>query len=106
MKPRAQHESMRKTQGQTPGDRLRALREQRGLTLRDVHRFSLELARRFGHTAFVIPPSRLDEFEKTNIVPSIHRVCTVARVYRCTLPKILKLYALHPQLSCSQVSDP
>jgi hypothetical protein len=28
MKPRAQHESMRKTEGQTPGDRLRSLRQQ------------------------------------------------------------------------------
>src|SRR6266700_5556270 len=73
MKPRVQHESMRKTQGETPGDRLRSLRQQRGFTLRDVHKFSLELARRFGQTAFVIPPSRLHEFEKKNIVPSIHR---------------------------------
>ena len=61
---------MRKTQGKMPGDRLRSLRQQRGLTLRDVHEFSLELARRFGQTAFVIPPSRLHEFEKKNIVPS------------------------------------
>ncbi len=92
MKPRAQHESMRKTQGQTPGER-----QQRGLTLRDVHEFSLELARRFGQTAFVIPPSRLHEFEKKNIVPSIYRVCTLARVYSCSLQKLLKLYGLPPQ---------
>jgi transcriptional regulator with XRE-family HTH domain len=97
MKPRAQHESMKKTQEQTPGDRLRSLRQQRGLTLRDVHEFSLELARRFGQTAFVIPPSRLHEFEKKNIVPSIHRVCTLARVYNCSPQKILKLYGLPPQ---------
>jgi hypothetical protein len=62
-----------------------------------VHEFSLELARRFGQTAFVIPPSRLHEFEKKNIVPSIHRVCTLARVYNCSLQKILKLYGLPPQ---------
>jgi transcriptional regulator with XRE-family HTH domain len=97
MKPRVQHESMRKTQGETPGDRLRSLRQQRGLALRDVHKLSLELALRFGQTAFVIPPSRLHEFEKKNIVPSIHRVCTLARVYSCSLKKILKLYGLPPQ---------
>ncbi len=97
MKPRAQHESMRKTQGETAGDRLRSLRQQRGLTLRDVHEFSLGLASRFGQTAFVIPPSRLHEFEKKNVVPSIHRVCTLARVYNCSLQKILKLYGLPPQ---------
>src|SRR6266480_2333070 len=97
MKLRVQHESMRKTQGQTPGDRLSSLRQQRGLTLRDVHKFSLELARRFGQTAFVIPPSRLHEFEKKDIVPSIYRVCTLARVYSCSLQKLLKLYGLPPQ---------
>src|SRR5439155_16940546 len=97
MKPRAQHESVRKTQEQTPGDRLHSLRQQRGLTLRDVHEFSLELARRFGETAFVIPPSRLHEFEKKNIVPSIQRVCTLTRVYNCSLQKILKLYGLPPR---------
>ncbi|HZQ18916.1 MAG TPA: helix-turn-helix transcriptional regulator [Terriglobales bacterium] len=97
MKTRVKHESMRKAQGQMPGDRLRSLRQQRRLTLRDVHEFSLELARRFGQTAFVIPPSRLHEFEKKNIVPSIHRICTLARVYNCSLQKILKLYGLPPQ---------
>ncbi len=97
MKPRARHESRTKTQRHTPGDRFRSLRQQRGFTLRDVHKFSLELARTSGQTAFVIPPSRLHEFETKNIVPSIHRLCTLARVYRCSLQRILTFYGLPPR---------
>ena len=97
MKPRVPHESMTKTQRQTPGDGLRSLRQQRGLTLRDVHKFSLDLARTSQQPGCVIPPSRLHEFETKNIVPSIHRLCTLARVYSCSLQRILKLYGLPPR---------
>ena len=55
-----------------PGKRLRVLRQQRGLTLRDVHAASLRLSRKARQHAFVILPSRLHEFEAKEVVPSIH----------------------------------
>ena len=88
---------MAKTRSSNPAGRLRSMRERRGLTLRDVHSLSLQLAERFGEPAFVIPPSRLHEFETTQIVPSVHRLCTLARVYKCSLKQILSLYDLPPR---------
>ena len=81
----------------TPGDHLRALRKQRGLTLRDVYHSSLEIAKEFREPAFVIPPSRLHDIETRAIVPSIHRLYTLARLYKCSLEKILSLYGIPPR---------
>ena len=78
----------------TPGDHLRALRKQRGLTLRAVYESSLEIAKEFREPAFVIPPSRLHDIETRTIVPSIHRLYTLARLYKCGLGKVLSLYGV------------
>ncbi len=78
----------------TPGDHLRALRKQRGLTLRAVHDSSLEIGKKFREPAFVIPPSRLHGIETRAIVPSIHRLYTLARLYECGLGKVLSLYGI------------
>jgi transcriptional regulator with XRE-family HTH domain len=78
----------------TPGDHLRALRKRRGLTLRAVYNSSLEIAKEFREPAFVIPPSRLHDIETRTSVPSIHRLYTLARLYKCGLGKVLSLYGI------------
>jgi len=79
-----------------PGAHLRARRLQVGLTLRDVYKASLEIALECQQEAFVIPPSRLHDFEVKNVVPSIHRLYTLARTYKCNLAEILSWYGIPP----------
>ena len=78
----------------SPGKRLRALRLVLGLTLRDVQKASVNLSKRLKNSAFLLPPSRLHEFETRNVIPSIHRLYTLARVYGYEITKFLDWYGI------------
>jgi len=64
-----------------PGQRLWALRFVHGLSLRDVHLASVKLSKRLRNSEFMLPASRLHEFETRNVIPSIHRLYTLASIY-------------------------
>jgi transcriptional regulator with XRE-family HTH domain len=64
-----------------PGLRLRQVRERLGLTYRDVERISFELAARRGRPEFVLHLSRLADIENHNVVPSLHKLYTLAVAY-------------------------
>jgi len=64
-----------------PGLRLRQVREKLGLTYRDVERISYELAARRGRPEFVLHISRLADIENHDVVPSLHKLYTLAVVY-------------------------
>jgi transcriptional regulator with XRE-family HTH domain len=78
----------------TAGERLRGLRLALGLSLRDVHRVGISLAKRLRNPEFLLPPSRLYEFETRNVVPSIHRLYTLASAYRYELAEFLDWYGI------------
>jgi len=46
-----------------PGAELRAIRQQLGWSMREVHAASVALAKKHRQSAFVIPPSRLHDIE-------------------------------------------
>jgi transcriptional regulator with XRE-family HTH domain len=75
-----------------PGKRLRQLRDQLGLTVRDVEACSKRLAGRRGNSAYVIPPSRLSDIENKEVVPSLYRVYSLAVIYRRDVREILAWY--------------
>src|SRR5262245_58171308 len=75
-----------------PGERLRGLRLVLSLSLRDVYEVSALLAKRLRNEDFLLPPSRLHEFETRDVVPSIHRLYTLASAYRCELAELLNWY--------------
>lgn len=85
---------VRRKRKTTPAKDLRAIRKHRGLTLRDVYEKSLRIAKKRGRKEFVIPPSRLHEFEVQGVVPSIFRTYTLARIYKYSLPKVLSWYGI------------
>ena len=74
--------------------RLRAIRRRRRLTFAEVHSRSLAIAKKLGRKEFVIPPSRLHDFEVQGVVPSIFRIYTLARVYRSRVFTILSWYGV------------
>ncbi len=78
----------------TAGKRLREIREQRGLRLRDVYDSSAAIARTLRSRAFLLPISRLHEIEVGGAVPSVHKLYTMSRVYRRSLNHILGLYGI------------
>jgi transcriptional regulator with XRE-family HTH domain len=77
-----------------PGKRLRQLREQLGLTVRDVESASARLACKRQNRAYSIPLSRLSDIENKEVVPSIYRVYALAVIYRRDIREILAWYEI------------
>lgn len=77
-----------------PGERLRAVRVVLGLSLRDVYHFSVDLAKTLRNPEFLLPSSRLHEFETRNVIPSIHRLYTLACAYQYDMVEFLNWYGI------------
>jgi len=77
-----------------PGAALRAIREQLGWSLREVHAASVAIAKQHRQPAFVIPPSRLHNIENKNKIPNIHRLYALALIYGRTMNELLSLYGI------------
>lgn len=73
---------------------MKGLRLVLGLSLREVHQVSVSIAKRLRSPEFVLPPSRLHEFESRNVVPSIHRLYTLASAYGYELKEFLDWYGI------------
>jgi transcriptional regulator with XRE-family HTH domain len=78
-----------------PGKRLRLLREQLGLTVRDVEAASGRVAAKRGNSAHAIPLSRLSDIESKGVVPSIYRIYSLAVTYRRDIREILGWYGIN-----------
>jgi transcriptional regulator with XRE-family HTH domain len=78
----------------TGGQKLGALREALGYTMRDVEAGSLQVSRRLGNAEFAIPPSRLSDIETKGVVPSIFRLYTLAAIYRSDYCELLSWYGV------------
>lgn len=76
------------------GKKLRELREQIGLTLRDVEISSTALSQARNIEEFIINPSRLSDIETKGVVPSIYRLYVLSVIYRADLAGLLKLYGV------------
>src|SRR6266576_898761 len=76
------------------GKKLRDLREQMGLTLRDVEVSSTHLAESRGIEEFIINPSRLSDIETKGVIPSIYRLYVLSVIYRTDFAELLKLYGV------------
>jgi transcriptional regulator with XRE-family HTH domain len=78
---------------------LRLIREQLGLTMRDVEDASKRIAQRYQNEEFLIPISRLSEFETKGITPSIYRLYSLAVIYRRDLSRIMRCYGVDIETS-------
>jgi transcriptional regulator with XRE-family HTH domain len=82
-----------------PGLRLRQARERLGLTYRDVERASYELAERRGRPEFILHISRLADIENRGVVPGLHKLYTLAALYRLNPLEIFRWYDI-PMEEC------
>jgi len=88
----------------TPGQHLRTLREQLGLTMRDVETASARVAARHGNDDFAISLSRLSDIETKGIVPSIYRLYTLAVVYRYDVRELMGWYGIDVDEAASDMT--
>jgi transcriptional regulator with XRE-family HTH domain len=79
---------------QNPGHHLRKLREQLGLTLRDVEAAASSIAARHNDGEFALTLSRISDIETKGVVPSIYRVYSLATIYRQDLYEVLSWYGI------------
>lgn len=79
------------------GEGLRQLREQLGLTIRDVEAATGRLAEKYGNQSFTISLSRLSDIETKGVVPSLHKLYALAVIYRRDIYELLGLYGINPE---------
>lgn len=75
-----------------PGACLRKVREQLGLTYRDVEQSSYELATKHGRPEFIIHISRLADFENGGVTPSLHKLYSLCAIYHLDIFEVCKWY--------------
>ena len=76
------------------GAALRDIRNDLGLTLRNVHHASLTLAMRKNDGRLAISASGLFEIETKGRVPSMHRLYALSIIYKRPLCELLLLYGI------------
>ena len=74
------------------GSRLRQARERLGLTFRDVERASYLLAGQRGLPDFIVHISRLADIENRGVVPSLHKLYSLAVIYHLNPVKVCQWY--------------
>lgn len=88
----------------TPGQRLRLLREQCGLTIRDVESASARIAGKHGNDDFAVPLSRLSDIETKGNVPSIYRLYSLAVIYHRDYRELLSWYGVDLNSTAADLS--
>ena len=79
----------------TGGQNLRTLREKLGLTMRDIETASERIARKHDNNEeYLIPISRLSDFETKGVIPSIYRLYSLAVIYRREVKELLAWYGI------------
>ena len=85
------------------GRNLRVVREQLGLTMRDVECASVRIAERHKNEEFAVAPSRLSDIETKGLIPSIYRLYALAVIYRLDLREILSWYGIDLNLAAADL---
>ena len=75
-----------------PGLRLRQAREALGLTYRDVERASYQIAVNRGRPDFILHISRLADIENRGVVPSLHKLYSLAAIFHLDPAEISSWY--------------
>lgn len=79
----------------TAGERLRALRESLGLSLRMVEGATAQLAAKYSNPNYLISLSRLSDIETKGIVPNVYRLYSLAVIYRQDFQDLVQMFDVH-----------
>ena len=76
------------------GQRLRQIREERGLTLNDIEKLSRCLAKKTQIMDYIITAGRVSQVENNNSLPSVYRLATLSFIYELPLAEMFDIYGI------------
>jgi len=79
------------------GHRLRGIREQRCLTLKNVESQSRRIADTRNNPDYLFTAGRLSQVENSNSLPSLYKLATLGEIYRVRYAELLRLYGIETQ---------
>jgi len=75
-----------------PGDTLRRLRSQLGITAREVEELSKKIAQQQGNEEFTISHGRIIQVENGESTPSIYKLCSLSSIYGVPLNELVSMF--------------
>ncbi len=75
-----------------PGQRLRQIRQEHGLTLKEVEKLSRCLAKKTQIMDYLITAGCVSQVENSNSVPSVYKLATLSFIYKLTLTEMFHIY--------------
>jgi transcriptional regulator with XRE-family HTH domain len=79
---------------ETPGQKLKRVRERLNLRYREVEEASARIAERHGNDEFILVLSRIADIENKGTVPSIYRLYSLCAIYQLDLNEVLSWYGI------------
>src|SRR5208337_2045093 len=76
------------------GKRLRAKRERRSLSIRDVERFSKKIVAEKNSPAYYVPHNWVSDLENGKSKPRLAKFHSLSLIYECDINEILALFGL------------
>ncbi len=76
------------------GQRLRQIREELGLTLKDVEELSRRIAERVQVMDYLITAGRLSYIENSNSLPSLYKLGTLSFIYKLPRTEMFRIYGI------------
>ena len=78
----------------SPGQKMRRIRERLNLRVRDVEQASLKIADKHQNDEFAVLINRISEIENRNLVPSLHKLYSLCAIYRLDLSEAMEWYGI------------
>jgi DNA-binding CsgD family transcriptional regulator len=88
-----------------PGERLRKIREKRGLTLEDVETQSRRIVKVWQDSQCLISRTRLNQLEHSDSVPSIYKLAILSEIYEVPYAELLRIYGIEIDPKRTGVSE-
>ena len=82
------------TKAEMPGQELRELRRQRGLTLKEVETRSRSIADSQQNNEYIFTAGRLSQVENSTSLPSLYKLATLSQVYGVSYGELLRIYGV------------
>jgi transcriptional regulator with XRE-family HTH domain len=89
----------------SPGPNLRTLREKLGLTPGDVETATERLTRKHNNEDYLITAGRLSDIETKGVIPSVHRLYSLAIIYRREFGEMLSWYGVDLNQTASDLEE-
>jgi len=76
------------------GQRLRAIREEHHLTLKDVERRSRQIAESRHNPEYLFTAGRLSQVENSSSLPSLFKLASLSEIYEVHYAELLRVFGI------------